>query len=186
MGELGALGLARGAAREEDGAEGLTGNGDGGDGGVGGCLGGDEGGVAGLLASAPVIGGAKAVTAKVEAAMPVMETGIGKGQQGGIMHWFKINTPLNDEAKAALEGLTRPDGTRPLLIAVTQLTSTDQEALEEDLLARINRLGIGPQGFGGRTTALGVNIETLPTHIAGLPVAVNINCHVTRHKTEVI
>ncbi|WP_459129634.1 fumarate hydratase [Guggenheimella bovis] len=58
--------------------------------------------------------------------------------------------------------------------------------LEQELLERINELGIGPQGFGGRTTALGVNIETLPTHIAGLPCAVNINCHVTRHKTEVL
>ena len=58
--------------------------------------------------------------------------------------------------------------------------------LEELLLEKINSLGIGPQGFGGRTTALAVNIETFPTHIAGLPVAVNINCHVTRHKTEVI
>lgn len=59
-------------------------------------------------------------------------------------------------------------------------------ALEEELLEKINALGIGPQGFGGKTTALAVNIETFPTHIAGLPVAVNINCHVTRHKTEVI
>jgi len=58
--------------------------------------------------------------------------------------------------------------------------------LEKELLERINRLGIGPQGFGGRTTALGLNIETLPTHIAGMPCAVNISCHVTRHKTEVI
>lgn len=53
--------------------------------------------------------------------------------------------------------------------------------LEEELLDEINKLGIGPQGFGGRTTALAVNIETYPTHIAGLPVAVNINCHATRH-----
>ena len=60
------------------------------------------------------------------------------------------------------------------------------EALEAELLERINALGIGPQGFGGRTTALAVNIETYPTHIAGLPVAVNISCHVTRHKTEVL
>ena len=58
--------------------------------------------------------------------------------------------------------------------------------LEEQLLKEINALGIGPQGFGGRTTALAVNIEQFPTHIAGLPVAVNINCHVTRHKTEVL
>lgn len=58
--------------------------------------------------------------------------------------------------------------------------------LEKELLESINGLGIGPQGFGGRTTALKVNIETFPTHIAGLPVAVNINCHVTRHQTEVL
>jgi fumarate hydratase subunit alpha len=60
------------------------------------------------------------------------------------------------------------------------------EALEIDLLKKINAMGIGPQGFGGKTTALGVNIETYPTHIAGLPVAININCHVTRHVTEEI
>lgn len=60
------------------------------------------------------------------------------------------------------------------------------ENLEKELLEKINALGIGPQGFGGKTTALSVNIEKFPTHIAGLPVAVNINCHVTRHKTEVI
>jgi fumarate hydratase subunit alpha len=59
-------------------------------------------------------------------------------------------------------------------------------SLEEEMLEKINALGIGPQGFGGRTTALGVNIEYLPTHIAGMPCAVNISCHVTRHETEVI
>ncbi len=58
--------------------------------------------------------------------------------------------------------------------------------LEKELLEEINALGIGPQGFGGKTTALAVNIEEYPTHIAGLPVAVNINCHVTRHQTEVL
>jgi len=58
--------------------------------------------------------------------------------------------------------------------------------LEDELLEKINALGIGPQGFGGKTTALKVNIEACPTHIAGLPVAVNINCHVTRHQQEVI
>ncbi len=61
-----------------------------------------------------------------------------------------------------------------------------QSVDSEELLARINALGVGPQGFGGKTTALAVNIETAPTHIAGLPVAVNINCHVTRHKSEVL
>lgn len=60
------------------------------------------------------------------------------------------------------------------------------EELEEELLEKINESGIGPQGFGGKTTALAVNIETMATHIAGLPCAVNINCHVTRHKTEVL
>jgi fumarate hydratase subunit alpha len=55
--------------------------------------------------------------------------------------------------------------------------------LEQQLLLSINKLGIGPAGLGGRMTALGVNIETYPTHIAGLPVAVNISCHVTRHKS---
>lgn len=59
-------------------------------------------------------------------------------------------------------------------------------AMEDELLVRINALGIGPQGFGGATTALGVQIETYPTHIAGLPVAVNISCHVTRHKEAVL
>ena len=58
--------------------------------------------------------------------------------------------------------------------------------LEEELLNLINELDIGPQGFGGKTTALAVNIEKAPTHIAGLPVAVNIGCHVTRHATKII
>lgn len=52
--------------------------------------------------------------------------------------------------------------------------------LEQELLEEINALGIGPQGFGGRTTCLGLSIETAPTHVAGLPVAVNVSCHVTR------
>ncbi|MBE6844875.1 MAG: fumarate hydratase [Ruminococcus sp.] len=58
--------------------------------------------------------------------------------------------------------------------------------LEEKMLEKINKLGIGPQGFGGRITALCVNIEQGPTHIAGLPVSVNIGCHVTRHASAVI
>ena len=52
--------------------------------------------------------------------------------------------------------------------------------LEQELLDEINALGLGPQGFGGRTTCLGLSIETAPTHVAGLPVAVNVSCHVTR------
>lgn len=59
-------------------------------------------------------------------------------------------------------------------------------ALEAELLEEINALGIGPQGFGGKTTCLGLSIETAPTHVAGLPVAVNVSCHVTRRATEVL
>lgn len=58
--------------------------------------------------------------------------------------------------------------------------------MEERILAKVNKLGIGPQGFGGTTTALSVAIEQAPTHIAGLPVAVNIGCHVTRHASKEI
>lgn len=58
--------------------------------------------------------------------------------------------------------------------------------LEIQILKEINNLGIGPQGLGGNTTALAVNIETFPTHIAGLPVVVNINCHAARHKKAII
>ncbi|MGB9553926.1 MAG: fumarate hydratase, partial [bacterium] len=58
--------------------------------------------------------------------------------------------------------------------------------VEEELLNRINRLGIGPMGLGGRTTALGVKILTMPCHIASMPVAVNMQCHAARHKTAVI
>lgn len=60
------------------------------------------------------------------------------------------------------------------------------EDLEKRMLEKINKLGIGPQGFGGTVTALAVNIEQAPTHIAGLPVAVNIGCHVTRHAEAII
>jgi fumarate hydratase subunit alpha len=58
--------------------------------------------------------------------------------------------------------------------------------IEKELLEEINKLGIGPQGFGGRTTALAVNIETFPAHIASMPVAINIQCHAARHQDVVI
>jgi fumarate hydratase subunit alpha len=58
--------------------------------------------------------------------------------------------------------------------------------LEEELLEEINKLGIGPQGFGGRITALAVNIETFPAHIASMPVAINIQCHAARHREAII
>ncbi len=78
----------------------------------------------------------------------------------------------------AKHALTRPLGERSEL--------PEYAALEEKMLAAVNALGIGPQGFGGSTTALAVHIETAPTHIAGLPVAVNINCHVVRHRECVL
>jgi fumarate hydratase subunit alpha len=80
------------------------------------------------------------------------------------------------------------------LLAKKALTRSMNEAspkehikkLEEELLSEINQLGIGPGGLGGKITALGVNIETYPTHIAGLPVAINICCHVNRHIKRVL
>ena len=62
----------------------------------------------------------------------------------------------------------------------------EQMPLLKEMLEKINGLGIGPGGLGGRVTAMAVNIETYPTHIAGLPMAVNICCHVNRHKTVVL
>lgn len=76
-------------------------------------------------------------------------------------------------ALLAKKALTRPVGERSSIPYVKEL--------EEEMLTTINRLGIGPGGLGGSTTALAVNIDTYPTHIAGLPVAVNICCHVNRH-----
>ncbi len=80
------------------------------------------------------------------------------------------------------------------LLAKKALTRSLQEfseiphimEMEKDLLEKINRTGIGPGGLGGTTTALAVHIETYPTHIAGLPVAVNICCHVNRHVARVL
>lgn len=76
------------------------------------------------------------------------------------------------------------------MAAIRPVNSYNQKehikTLEKKLLEKINNLGIGPMGLGGRTTALKVNIETYPTHIAGLPVAININCHATRHAEIVL
>ena len=76
-------------------------------------------------------------------------------------------------AVMAKQALTRPVGQSSQLPHI--------RAMEEEILARVNALGLGPGGLGGRTTAFAVNINTYPTHIAGLPVAVNICCHVNRH-----
>ncbi|MCH5259926.1 MAG: fumarate hydratase [Lachnospiraceae bacterium] len=81
-------------------------------------------------------------------------------------------------ALLAKKALTRPVDVRSPIPYVKEL--------EEEMLERINRTGIGPGGLGGTTTALAVNINTYPTHIAGLPVAVNICCHVNRHAVRIL
>ena len=99
-------------------------------------------------------------------ACPPMVVGVGVG---------------GDFEKAAImakQALTREVGERSPLPYIAKM--------EEEMLSKINQLGIGPGGLGGTTTALAVNINTYPTHIAGLPVAINICCHVNRHITEVI
>lgn len=84
-----------------------------------------------------------------------------------------IGGTMDEVTKIAKKALMRPiDKNNPLKHIAD---------LEDEILDAVNDLGIGPQGLGGRITALGVNIETYPTHIAGLPVAVNINCHASRH-----
>lgn len=80
--------------------------------------------------------------------------------------------------KALLRKIASPAGHRK--------PNTENRKVEEELLLQINKLNIGPMGLGGKTTALGVNIETYPTHIAGLPVAVNISCHALRSATATI
>ena len=89
-----------------------------------------------------------------------------------------IGGTMDKAAELAKKALTR------------DITSSNENPfyadLEQTLLEKVNLLGIGPQGMGGTTTALGLNIEVFPTHIAGLPVAVNINCHATRHAVEII
>ncbi|MBI2328487.1 MAG: fumarate hydratase [Chloroflexi bacterium] len=78
----------------------------------------------------------------------------------------------------AKKSLLRPVGTNN--------PDSEVAGLEKELLGRINSLGIGPEGFGGRTTALAVHIETFPTHIASLPLAVNLQCHAARHKEVIL
>ncbi|MHB8065609.1 MAG: fumarate hydratase [Ruminiclostridium sp.] len=76
---------------------------------------------------------------------------------------------------------------RALLRSINKRNSIEYvKDLENEMLQKINELGIGPAGLGGINTALAVNVETYPTHIAGLPVAVNISCHVTRHAEAVL
>jgi fumarate hydratase subunit alpha len=89
-----------------------------------------------------------------------------------------IGGTMEEAALLAKRGLLRETG------AINPEPELAQ--LERELLDAINRLGIGPQGLGGRNTALAVHISTYPTHIAGLPVAVNLSCHVTRHQCGVL
>ncbi|MHB0886515.1 MAG: fumarate hydratase [Bacillota bacterium] len=89
-----------------------------------------------------------------------------------------IGGTMEKAALIAKKALLRPVGQHHKL--------ADVAALETDLLESLNKLGIGPQGLGGRVTALWVNVEVYPCHIASLPVAVNINCHASRHKEAVL
>ncbi len=89
-----------------------------------------------------------------------------------------IGGTFEKSAILAKEALLRPIGQKNILPDIAEL--------EEELLTKINQLGIGPQGLGGSTTALAVHIEIFAAHIASLPVAVNINCHATRHKNVVL
>jgi len=89
-----------------------------------------------------------------------------------------IGGTMEKAALLAKTALLRPIGKRNSLEHISKL--------EEELLNSVNKLGIGPAGLGGRITALAVNVEVFPTHIAGLPVAVNMSCHATRHAEIVI
>ena len=108
----------------------------------------------------------KAVSEAGPNACPPMVVGVG------------IGGTFEKAALLSKKALTRPVDSHSDLPHIRQI--------EEDVLERINNLGIGPAGFGGSTTAMGVNIETFATHIAGLPVAVNICCHVNRHSVREI
>ncbi len=89
-----------------------------------------------------------------------------------------IGGTFEKAAILAKEAIIRPIGTKN--------PDPDCASIEEEILKRVNNLGIGPQGYGGRITALDVNVEIFPCHIASLPVAVNIQCHASRHKEAVI
>lgn len=90
-----------------------------------------------------------------------------------------IGGSLEMSAVLAKKALLRPLGT-------ANVRDERLAAMERELLTEINRLGIGPQGYGGRVTALAVHVEMMPCHIASLPVTVNIQCHVARHREAVI
>ncbi|PKM51083.1 MAG: fumarate hydratase [Firmicutes bacterium HGW-Firmicutes-7] len=124
-----------------------------------------------MLKPSDGIEGAKsAIIETIEAsganACPPMVVGVG------------IGGTFEKAAILAKKALLRPVGETSMIEYVKEM--------EEELLKKANGLGIGPQGLGGNTTVLGINVEVFPTHIAGLPVAINISCHVTRHSSKVI
>jgi len=89
-----------------------------------------------------------------------------------------IRGTFEKAALLAKEALLRPVGQKSPRPEIAQL--------EEELLTEINKLGVGPQGLGGRVTALAVHVEVYAVHMASLPVTVNINCHVARHKSVIL
>ena len=89
-----------------------------------------------------------------------------------------IGGTFEETALLAKKSLLRPIGSKN--------PDPELDSLEGEILERINNLGIGPQGLGGRTTSLAVHITMMPCHIASLPLAVNIQCHAQRHKEAVI
>ena len=96
----------------------------------------------------------------------------------------KRNLRPESKKQSATHVCLNPDG---LFVSRTdELIENNHQYHLTNMLEKINQLGIGPAGFGGTTTALAVNINTYPTHIAGLPVAVNICCHVNRHVVKIL
>lgn len=123
-----------------------------------------------LTPSDGIEGAKKAILETIEAsggnACPPMVVGVG------------IGGTFEKAAILAKKALLRP---------IDEVSKVEYvKEMEEELLKKANNLGIGPQGLGGNTTVLGVNVEVFPTHIAGLPVAINISCHVTRHSSKII
>ena len=109
--------------------------------------------------------------------------GVARGYTEGLLRCSVVKDPL----RRVNTGDNTPAVLHVELVEGDRLDPDPYYAeMERDALASVNALGIGPQGFGGATTCLGVAIETYPTHIAGLPVAVNVGCHVTRHASVIL
>ena len=94
---------------------------------------------------------------------------------------YHLTTPVTREDLAPLRA-----GDTVLLSGVVYTARDAAHQRMMELLEEINKLGVGPQGFGGKTTCLGLSIETMPTHVASLPVAVNVSCHVTRRASAAL